>query len=166
MGRASRPSDSHGQVSADDSPRRDGRATNKRNPPRLSGVPGVPSHNICWGRSMAKAKRKRKSTPTVRVPSGLLLDIEDELNDLTGALGCLSELRMMSSTMRDIIDPPKADRVPTSADRLGQCALRLFDQRLDKHLDSAAKAFSRLPFHRSNHCEAQAGTCCFARAFQ
>jgi hypothetical protein len=87
------------------------------------------------------AKIKRKSTPTVRVPCGLLLDIEDELNDLTGALGCLSELRMMSSTMRDIIDPPKADRVPTSADRIGQCALRLFDQRLDKHLDSAARAF-------------------------
>ena len=96
---------------------------------------------------MAKAKRKarqkRKSTPTVRVLRSLLLDIEDELNDLTGALGCLPELRMMSSTMRDIIDPPKADRVPTSADRIGQCAMRLFDQRLDKHLDSAAKACIR-----------------------
>ncbi len=94
-------------------------------------------------RAKRKAKRKRKSTPTVRVPRSFLLHIEDELNDLTGALGCLGELRMMSSTMRDIIDPPKADRVPTSADRLGQCALRLFDQRLDKHLDSAAKAFIR-----------------------
>ena len=88
-----------------------------------------------------KAKRKRKSTPTVRVPCGWLLDIEDEINDLTGALGCLSELRMMSSTMRDIIEPPRADRVPTSADRIGQCALRLFGKRLDKHLDSAAKGF-------------------------
>ena len=77
----------------------------------------------------------------VRVPCGLLLDIEDELNDLTGALGCLSELRMMSSTMRDIIEPPRADRVPTSADRLGQCALRFFGKRLDKHLDSAGKGF-------------------------
>ncbi len=92
---------------------------------------------------MAKIKRKAKSEPTVRVPCSLLLDIEDELIDLTGALGCLSELRMMSSTMRDIIEPPKADRVPTSADRLGQCALRLFGKRLDKHLDSAAKAFIR-----------------------
>ena len=94
-------------------------------------------------RAKRKAEHKRKSTPTVRVLRVLLLDIEDELNDLTGALGCLPELRMMSSTMRDIIDPPRADRVPTSADRLGQCALRLFDQRLDKHLDSAAKAFIR-----------------------
>ncbi len=90
---------------------------------------------------MARTKHKRTATPTVRVPCGLLLDIEDELNDLTGALGCLSELRMMSSTMRDIIEPPKADRIPTSADRLGQCALRLFSQRLDKHVDSAGKAF-------------------------
>ena len=87
------------------------------------------------------AKIKRKSTPTVRVPCGLLLDIEDELNDLTGALGCLSELRMMSSTMRDVIEPPRADRVPTSADRIGQCALRFFGKRLDKHLDPAGKAF-------------------------
>ena len=94
-------------------------------------------------RAKQKPKKRRKSTPMVRVPRGLLLDIEDELNDLTGALGCLSELRMMSSTMRDIIEPPRADRVPTSADRLGQCALRLFHQRLDKHLDSAAKAFIR-----------------------
>lgn len=90
---------------------------------------------------MAKIKRKAKSTPTVRVPCGLLLDIEDELIDLTGALGCLSELRMMSSTMRDVIEPPRADRVPTSADRLGQCALRLFGKRLDKHLDSAGEGF-------------------------
>ena len=45
--------------------------------------------------------------------------------------------------MRDIIEPPKADRVPTSADRIGQCALKLFGKRLDKHLDSAAKAFIR-----------------------
>ncbi len=90
-----------------------------------------------------KAKHKRQATPTVRVPRVLLLDIEDELIDLTGALGCLSELRMMSSTMRDIIDPPKADRVPTSADRIGECATKLFNQRLDKHLDSAAKAFIR-----------------------
>ncbi len=90
---------------------------------------------------MAKIKRKAKSGPTVRVPCGLLLDIEDEINDLTEALGCLSELRMMSSTMRDIIEPPRADRVPTSADRIGQCALKLFNRRLDKHLDSAAKAF-------------------------
>ena len=88
-----------------------------------------------------RAKNRRKSTPTVRVPCGLLLDIEDELIDLTGALGCLSELRMMSSTMRDVIEPPRADRVPTSADRIGQCALRLFGKRLDKHLDPAAKAF-------------------------
>ena len=87
------------------------------------------------------AKIKRKAEPTVPVPPELLLDIEDELNDLTGALGCLSELRMMSSTMRDIIEPPRADRVPTSADRIGECALRFFGQRLDKHLDSAAKAF-------------------------
>ncbi len=94
-------------------------------------------------RAKRKAKHKRKSTPTVRVPCGLLLDIEDELIDLTGALGCLSELRMMSSTMRDIIEPPRADRVPTSADRIGQCALRLFGERLDKHLDSAARAFIR-----------------------
>ena len=92
-------------------------------------------------RAKRNAKRKRKSTPTVRVPSGLLLDIEDELNDLTGALGCLSELRMMSSTMRDVIEPPRADRVPTSADRIGQCALKLFGKRLDKHLDSAGKGF-------------------------
>ena len=94
---------------------------------------------------MVKARRKRlqKSTPTVRVPSGLLLDIEDELNDLTGALGCLSELRMMSSTMRDVIEPPRADRVPTSADRIGQCALRFFGQRLDKHVTAAGKAFIR-----------------------
>ena len=89
------------------------------------------------------AKIKRKSTPTVRVPCSLLLNIEDEINDLTGALGCLSELRMMSSTMRNIIDPPRADRVPTSADRIGQCALRFFGERLDKYLDSAAKAFIR-----------------------
>ena len=94
-------------------------------------------------RANRKAKHKRKSTPMVRVPRGLLLDIEDELNDLTGALGCLSELRMMSSTMRDVIEPPRADRVPTNADRIGQCALRFFGQRLDKHLDSAAKAFIR-----------------------
>ena len=94
-------------------------------------------------RAKRKAKHKRKSTATVRVPRSLLVHIEDELNDLTGALGCLSELRMMSSTMRDIIDPPRADRVPSSADRLGQCALRLFNQRLDKHLDSAGKAFIR-----------------------
>ncbi len=90
---------------------------------------------------MAKAKRKTKSTPTVRVPRGLLLDIEDELNDLTGALGCLSELRMMSSTMGDIIEPPRADRVPTSADRIGRCALKLFGRRLDRHLDSAGQGF-------------------------
>ncbi len=94
-------------------------------------------------RAKRKAKHKRKSTPTVRVPRALLLDIEDELQDLTGALGCLGELRMMSSTMGDIIDPPRADRVPTSADRLGQCALTLFNKRLDKHLDSAGKAFIR-----------------------
>ncbi len=92
-------------------------------------------------RAKRKAKHKRKSTPTVHVPCGLLLDIEDEINDLTGALECLSDLRMMSSTMRDIIEPPRADRIPTSADRLGQCALRHFGQRLDKHLDSAGKAF-------------------------
>ncbi len=77
----------------------------------------------------------------MRVPRSLLVHIEDEINDLTGALGCLGELRMMSSTMRDIIEPPRADRVPTSADRLGQCALGLFNQRLDKHLDSAGKRF-------------------------
>lgn len=139
MGRVSRPSDSHG---------RDGRATKTENPlgaPEAGGrspgswVPGVLSHHICWGFVMAKTKRK--SGPTVRVPCGLLLDIEDELNDLTGALGCLSELRMMSSTMRDIIEPPRADRIPTSADRLGQCAKRFFGQRLDKHLDSAGNAF-------------------------
>ncbi len=88
-----------------------------------------------------KAKHKRKSTPTVRVPCGLLLDIEDELNDLTAALGCLPELRMMSSTMRDVIEPPRTDRVPTSADRIGECAKRFFGQRLDKHLDSAGKGF-------------------------
>ncbi len=94
-------------------------------------------------RAKRKAKHKRRSTPTVRVPRSLLLDIEDEIHDLTGALGCLPQLRMMSSTMRDIIEPPRADRVPTSSDRLGQCALRLFNQRLDKHLDSAGKAFVR-----------------------
>ena len=94
-------------------------------------------------RAKRKAKRKRNSTPTVRVPRLVLLHIEDEINDLTGALGCLGELRMMSLTMRDIIDPPRADRAPTSADRLGQCALSLFGQRLDKHLDSAGKAFIR-----------------------
>ena len=88
-----------------------------------------------------KAKHTRKSTLTVHVLRSLLLDIEDELIDLTGALGCLSELRMMSSTMGDIIEPPRADRVPTSADRIGECARKLFNQRLDKHLGSAGKAF-------------------------
>ncbi len=92
-------------------------------------------------RAKRKPKRKTKATPTVRAPHALLLDIEDELQDLIAALGFLPELRLMSSTMRDIIDPPRAHRLPTSADRLGQCALRLFNQRLDKHLDSAAKAF-------------------------
>ena len=88
-----------------------------------------------------KAKHKRKSTPTSPVPHSLMLDIEDELNDLTGALGCLSELRMMSSTMRDIIEPPRADRMPMSADRIGECARELFNQRLDKHLSQAGKSF-------------------------
>lgn len=92
-------------------------------------------------RAKRKRKRKTKATPTVRTPHALLLDIEDELQDLIAALGFLPELRLMSSTMRDIIDPPRAHRLPTSADRLGQCALRFFNQRLDKHLDSAAKAF-------------------------
>ncbi len=86
-------------------------------------------------------KRKSKSTLTVRAVRASLLDIEDEVNDLIAALGFLPELRMMSSTMRDIIDPPRAHRLPSSSDRLGECALRLFGQRLDKHLDSAAKAF-------------------------
>ncbi len=86
-----------------------------------------------------KPKRKSKSTQTVRAPHGLLLDIEDEISDLIAALKYLPELRMLSSTMRDIVDPPRAHRLPSSADRLGQCALTFFDQRLDKHLDSAAK---------------------------
>ncbi len=88
-------------------------------------------------------KRKSKSTLTVRAMRASLLDIEDEVNDLIAALGFLPELRMMSSTMRDIIDPPRAHRLPSSSDRLGECALRLFGQRLDKHLGSAAKAFIR-----------------------
>ena len=94
---------------------------------------------------MAKTKTKRKtkskSTPTVRVPCSALLDIVDEINDLTAALGCLPELRMMSSTMRGIIQPPDKDRVPSSADGLGQCALKLFDKRLDKYLCAAGNAF-------------------------
>ena len=77
----------------------------------------------------------------VRVPCSALLDIKDEINDLTEALGCLPELRMMSSTMRDIIQPPDKDRVPSSADGLGQCALKLFDKRLDKYLCPAGNAF-------------------------
>ncbi len=92
-------------------------------------------------RAKRKPNRKTKSTPTVCAPHALLLDIEDELQDLITALGFLPELRMMSSTMRDIIEPPRADRVPSSADRLGECALTLFNQRLDKHLDSAGKRF-------------------------
>ena len=90
-----------------------------------------------------KPKRKTKSTASVRAPHGLLVDIEDEINDLIAALGFLPELRMLSSTMRDIIDLPRAHRLPSSSDRLGQCALRLFGQRLDTHLDSTAKAFIR-----------------------
>ena len=99
---------------------------------------------------MAKAKRKAKQKPkkrkckstlTVRAMRASLLDIEDEINDLIAALGFLPELRMMSSTMRDIIDPPRAHRLPSSSDRLGQCAVELFDRRLDTHLDSTAKAF-------------------------
>ena len=43
--------------------------------------------------------------------------------------------------MRDVIEPPRADRIPLSADRIGQCALKLFGKRLDKHLDSAGKRF-------------------------
>ena len=100
---------------------------------------------ITRGKVMAKTKKKRKkrteSTPTVRVPCSALLDIVDEINDLTAALGCLPELRMMSSTMRDIIQPPNEDRVPSSADGLGQCALKLFDKRLDKYLCAAGNAF-------------------------
>ena len=97
---------------------------------------------------MAKAKqkpkkRKTKSTVTVRTLLSLLLDIEDEINDLIATLGFLPELRMLSTTMRDIIDPPGAHRLTSSADRLGQCALRLFGQRLDTHLNSTAKAFIR-----------------------
>ncbi len=88
-------------------------------------------------------KRKSKSTLTVWAIRASLLDVEDEINDLIAALRYLPELRILSTTMRDIIDPPRGDEASTSADRLGQCALRRCGQRLDTHLDSAAKAFIR-----------------------
>ena len=92
-------------------------------------------------RKKTSSKRTRRATPTVRVPCSLLLDLEDELGNLAAALDCLPELRMMARAMHDVVDPPGRHRWPGSADRIGTCARELFNQRLDRYLTPAGKAF-------------------------
>ena len=61
------------------------------------------------------------------------------LTTCVGAINGQGEPQGKAQT--EVSEPPRADRVPWSADRLGQCALRVFGKRLDKQLDSAGKGF-------------------------
>ncbi len=51
---------------------------------------------------------------------------------------------MTARVIRDIAQPPGRHRSPGPADRIGTCASELFNQRLDKHLTPAGKAFAAL----------------------
>lgn len=91
------------------------------------------------------AKVKQRSKLTVRVLRSILLDVEDELVDVTSALGCLGELRSMAAVMGDIVDPPSADRIPRSADRIARCARRHLGKHFGKYFDDGRlKQASRL----------------------
>lgn len=90
--------------------------------------------------SKSKANRTERATPAVRVPRSALLVVEDELDDLAAVLNLLPELRMTARVMRDILSPPRG-HLSGSADRIGEAARELSNQRLERYLTLAGKSF-------------------------
>lgn len=103
-------------------------------------VKGKPRTGSRASSSRSKSSRGRRTGSAVQVPRSALLVLEDELEDLAALLDLLPELRMTARVMRDILTPPRGS-ARGSADRVGEFAGELFNQRLEGHLTAAAKSY-------------------------